>query len=541
MNDNISLFDINGSYGCGAYARPECATPEALVQHMDYLGVQRSLVWHLGARDVNPTWGNRRLLDEIGADDVLAGRLIPALVLTPAAFFEDGGMECLRGALESGRTRAFRVFPGTSGFRLREVERVVSKISRYKPVVFWDFRNRSGEQDVGDVVDLADTYPDVTFVCTEMMWPQFGAMLDVMWRCGNVSVDISWLHMRRAIELVVEEFGAERVFFGTGLRAHYGAAIGALAHAQISEKDRRKIACGNAERHLGLDSTEESPAVPGLLDEKPLWKWHREGLPLENVRIIDAHGHTAPHTRGWYLPDTDIETGLKELIEQMDRLGVERTIVSAEPALFGHALEGNRELEPLLAQYADRIGGYLAYNPYYGEEMKTEMEDFFHRGAYVGFKILPDYWEVPVTDEGYEPVWECANRRRLPVLIHTWEGSYDAPAALTDVVQRYPDAMFLLGHSGGGNEGRRQAEELALHAPNVYLEFCGSFLSSIPFQGTMSRVGNDRVVFGSDTGAHSQVWELSRYLSAPVPDEYLVPGLAANMERILNKGETGSD
>jgi len=49
------------------------------------------------------------------------------------------------------------------------------------------------------------------------------------------------------------------------------------------------------------------------------------------------------------------------------------------------------------------------------------------------------------------------------------------------------------------------------------------------------KVGKEKVLYGSDTVAHDMAWELSRYLSMPVPDEILLPGLGANMRKILSR------
>ncbi|MFA6293207.1 MAG: amidohydrolase family protein, partial [Victivallales bacterium] len=125
----------------------------------------------------------------------------------------------------------------------------------------------------------------------------------------------------------------------------------------------------------------------------------------------------------------------------------------------------------------------------------------------------------------------------LPILLHTWDDSYNSPAMLKGVVKKHPNANFLLGHSGGGTRGRIEAEELALANPNVFLEFCGSFTTPRPFEDSMKIAGTARVLFGSDTGAHDQAWELGRYLSMPVPDKQLIPGLGENFLKILKKSK----
>ena len=48
-----------------------------------------------------------------------------------------------------------------------------------------------------------------------------------------------------------------------------------------------------------------------------------------------------------------------------------------------------------------------------------------------------------------------------------------------EIVARYPDLALILGHSGGTDAGRREAEDLAGEFPNVFLEWCGSFCSPV--------------------------------------------------------------
>jgi hypothetical protein len=122
----------------------------------------------------------------------------------------------------------------------------------------------------------------------------------------------------------------------------------------------------------------------------------------------------------------------------------------------------------------------------------------------------------------------------LAILLHTWDGPYSQPGMLQDIVKRFPEAVFLLGHSGGGETGRLEAEELAVANPNVYLEWCGSFCCSKPFEETLRRVSPRQVVFGTDAAPHSPAWELGRLLSLDLPDETLIPILGANMRKILD-------
>lgn len=522
-----SLFNVNGSIGHGAYEIPDYPTANDFIKHLDYLGIDRSLVWHVEAKDLNPAVGNKQLLKEISEADAQE-RLIPAFVITPACYYEHGTMDFLCESFASGKVKALRIMPAGSRFPTRQIERVLAALEEFEPLVLWDCKGN--ENDYRDIEFLAKQLSKVNFALTEKIWNGFGSVLDLMWRCSNVYVDISWLHMRDTIELLRDEFGAERILFGIGGKGHYGAAIAALTHAHISDAERELIAHTNIERLLKIKSLNCKLAVkPASLDEKPLWRKFRSGKAMDDIQIIDAHGHDGPHTRGWFLRKDMIG----DVASHVEELGIDTLILSGERALFGDAVAGNKQLEADAQAFKGKISGYLGFNPHYSEGLCPLFDDFFKGDFYVGFKLLADYWKIPVTDPGYIPVWKYADKHRLPILLHTWHGSYDSPAMLTDIVKQYPNAIFLLGHSGGGTPGRREAEKLAQDNDNVYLEFCGTFCSDIPFEESAEKVGWDKVLFGSDTGAHNAAWELGHYLSMPVPDEVLKPGLAENILKIM--------
>lgn len=531
---DLMLFDINGNIGRGAYEKPVFPDAQSLVRHLDYLDIDRSLVWHISARDLSPLPGNKQLLKEI-EESGLQERLIPQFIITPACFFEYGILDFLRENLRSGQVRALRIIPNMSRFPVREIERLLNELAQFEPALFISCRDFNSELDIRDIETLAGKFPAVSFVLTEKMWPGFHSILDLMWRRPNVYIDTSWLHMRDTLELLSENFGADRVLFGTGFKTHYGAAIAALAQANLSNEQRELIAHGNIERLLKLKPLQKKLAQPPtLIQKKPLWNVFRQGKPLENVEIIDAHGHTPPHTRGWIIRQQDPVKGIEALLARMKQLGISRLILTPEAALFGENLSGNRNAEKDLIKYKDKLSGYLVFNPLFSEEMVPEIDSFFKKGFYVGFKLLASYWKTPLTDPAYQPVWEYANAHKRPVLLHTWDDNYNSPAMLSGIVKQYPNALFLLGHSGGGARGRLEAEQLAREHPNVYLEFCGSFTTPRPFEDSLKLVGKKRVVFGSDTACHDEAWELGRYLSLPLPDEDLIPGLGKNMRNILN-------
>lgn len=196
-------------------------------------------------------------------------------------------------------------------------------------------------------------------------------------------------------------------------------------------------------------------------------------------------------------------------------------------------MEGNDLLETLLLPHADRFSGYIVFNPFYAAEILPRLDGWLDGPVYSGLKTLCDYWKIPITDKRFEPMWDYADRRFLPVLSHTWTGAYSSPAMFAGLAPRYPNVQFILGHTGGTDQGRAEAEALAAEHPNIYLEWCGSIPSARRWEETLRTVSLRQVVFGTDAMAHDVNWELGRLLSLEVPDGTLEPILGGNMRRIL--------
>ena len=528
----LPLVDLNGDIGRGAVGVAAFPNARAQLDHMDYLGIVRSLVTHIQSRELNPIVGNRTLLDTLAALPASAGRLVPVFTINAATGYERGAVDFLKRHMADGTTRALATFPDTCRHPLSHLEPLLEKLAPFRPMLLWNtMENPHGELDYRDFMALAAKCPDIAFVAGKKMWPGFGSVLDAMRRCSNVYVDISWLHMRRTIELLTRQFGADRVLFGTGCRTHYGAAIAALAHADLSETERHLIAHGNLERLLELPPAAKE--VAGGRADKPLWENLRHGKPV-GTDLIDAHGHIGASNRSWYLPEIEIADAARDTVAHMDRLGIRRLIVTPDSALFADALDGSREAERELAPFRDRFSGYVAFNPRFADRLVPEFDNLFRDGFFVGFKILASYWKIKVDDPAYLPALKYADNHRLPILYHTWDDRWNSPRMLTEIVKAHPGATFLLGHSGGGTAGRVEAIELAQRHANVYLEFCGSFTTNYPWARTFEQVGFDRVVFGSDGGgAHDQAWELGHLLSQPVADADLKPMLADTIQGIL--------
>ncbi|MFO7536420.1 MAG: amidohydrolase family protein [Kiritimatiellia bacterium] len=525
MGKAPALFDANGSFGKKSSGSPEFPTIADRLAFMDRFGIARSLVWNVESTQNHAGRSNRMMLDQIRRTPGARGRIIPALSVSGLMPYEEGGLEELVGQMREGGTRALRFANVFGRLTLRQLEPVMKVIRKRKPFIVLRF----DQAGVEDLAAFAEQYPDVSLILTEVMWGPCITVFDLMRRRKNILVDLSWMHTFDAVELLADQFGADRIVFGTGYKSHNGAAIAALARAHIAESQRRLIACGNLERLTGL-----APRVPVPAVETPgntLWNRFLAGRPL-GVDAIDSHVHAGP-SGGYVLKAQEESKQIALAVKAMDAVGIDTMIISGLQALMGGPVEGNDLLESLLTPLSARMKGYVTFNPFYADELLPRLDGYFGGSVFVGFKTLCDYWNIAINDPRFDPMWKYADRHRLPVLNHTWTGTRSSPAMLTDVVKRFPNVQFLLAHSGGSDQGRGEAVKLAQDNKNVFLEWCGSFCSSIPWEETLRQVDHRQVVFGTDAMAHDINWELGRLLSLNVSDKVLIPILGGNMRRIL--------
>lgn len=518
------LFDATKYIGTGFPEHPDFPTAADLLAHLDRLGIDRAVVWHTEARGPHPMAGNEQLIREIaaaGAQD----RVIPSFAIAPSMIDERGAMDRFLDLVNAHGVRAFRVWPRESGWSLRDIAPILQTLLPLKPVLFLDVW-----QDVKkeEVLSFAAEFPQTPTIFTNPMWVHYPVLYELMEARPNVYAETALMHTYRTIEYLVHRFGAERIIFGAGYRSNNGAAIASLAHAEISSEHADMIAHGNLERLLEI---EPRPGTPRPVVGNRLWHGllRRERLGMD---IIDAHAHLPRTASGWD-HRTDFDAHVRDTLHNMDGIGVRTMIVAGMEVAQLDSLDGNTYLEEHMRPYGDRFRGYFAFHPEYAEKLLPRLDEFFSRPFYVGFKLLNDYWHIPVTDPRFAPMWEYADAHRLPILLHTWQSQYNAPRMLRDIAPRYPNAIFLLGHSGASD--RPDAEALVQENPNVYLEWCGSFTHPADWRETLERVGNRRLIFGTDGMGHDPAWELGRLLSLDMPDETFVPILGDNMRGVLGR------
>jgi predicted TIM-barrel fold metal-dependent hydrolase len=251
-----------------------------------------------------------------------------------------------------------------------------------------------------------------------------------------------------------------------------------------------------------------------------------QGRPL-GIPIVDAHAHVGP-ARG-----IDRPTSPDALVRLMDRIGIERSVVSGLMFATGTRLESMNDwvMECLHAQ-PDRFLGYCYVNPNFPESLDDEIARCFDAPGFAGFKLHVAWNGVAYDDPAYLPVYEFAAPRRLPILAHTWGD--DAVRALARAARQFPSIPFLAGHSGAGDVEINIAEARA--TPNLYLELTYSAGTPWLVERIARAVGAERLIWGSDTILFAASHQVGKVVFADLTEDEQTMILAGTARRLFGLG-----
>jgi uncharacterized protein len=157
-------------------------------------------------------------------------------------------------------------------------------------------------------------------------------------------------------------------------------------------------------------------------------------------------------------------------------------------------------------------------------------------------KLMPSYGFFRLSDPRLWRIYEIAEARSVPVLIHVGSSVFPAtrqrychPDDVQDVAREFPDLPFVLAHAGRGF-WYQQCQFLAEHEPNVYLDLTGlppaGLLDVLPRLGRIA----DKCVFGTDWPALPKpvADNLAAIGNLPLPDAAKDAILGATAARLLH-------
>jgi uncharacterized protein len=256
--------------------------------------------------------------------------------------------------------------------------------------------------------------------------------------------------------------------------------------------------------------------------------------PAKRFRVWDQHTHLGS------VPGSTPEQRLGYLVRHMDRVGVERIIISQgysedknpnPPEQF--RLENDRVMQAVKA-FPDRAYGSVYITPALLEFSMQELNRCLRDGPMVMIGEIEAEVRCNVPD--MDPIAEWAVANEVPILQHEWlkaGGNGPGESYTYDVVElakRHPKLQIVAAHLGGNWElGIRYMRD----TKNVYAGLAGFDPGAGAVEMAVRELGPERVIFGSDVGGRSFSSQLAKVTSANIPDSAKELILGGNLRRLL--------
>jgi len=261
----------------------------------------------------------------------------------------------------------------------------------------------------------------------------------------------------------------------------------------------------------------------------------RSGSGLgEDLRIWDQHAHLGQ------VPGDTPEERMAFLIKCMDRLGVERLILSQGYSDDRHPnpaeqfrLENDRVMRAVKA-FPDRAYGSVYLTPALPQFSMQELNRCVRDGPMVMIGEIEGEARCNIPE--MDPLADWAAINEVVILQHEWlkaggnEPGESSPFDVVELAQRHPKLQIVCAHTGGNWElGIR-----AIRATNnVYCGLAGSDPTAGYVEMAVRELGAERVIFGSDIGGRSFASQIAKVVGANISDADKKLILGGNLRRLL--------
>lgn len=245
--------------------------------------------------------------------------------------------------------------------------------------------------------------------------------------------------------------------------------------------------------------------------------------------IIDWHAH---------LPSPNQQDSF---LKWAAKLGIDKlcmsNLASSRPCSIEDFIKCNNEMAEFFKKHQDQVLAYCYVNPSYEEKALEEFEMCIKEYDFVGLKL---YYDCHCLDPRVEPLIEKSIELGVPILWHAAQiqRRYMPPpittsnaAEIAELSQRFPDAMLILGHIGGGGDWEWGIKAVK-NAENLFVDTSGSGTELGMIEMAVKELGADRLLFGTDNQLDVGI---SKIYAADISEEEKKMILKKNGEKILKR------
>ncbi|MBL8026752.1 MAG: amidohydrolase family protein [Fibrobacteres bacterium] len=247
-------------------------------------------------------------------------------------------------------------------------------------------------------------------------------------------------------------------------------------------------------------------------------------------RIIDVHGHL-----GEYALFHNPKNSADDLVRRLDSMGIERLILSSNPAFASDYKFGNDLTADAVKRHTGRLFGYVVANPNYSDETEEEFNRCLTLPGFVGVKLHPSTHNYPLDGEGYRPALQFAIRRNLPVLIHFWfTDSRCGEAAVRKVMKNFPALRLILAHFGGPDNAFKALPQLYRDFPTLNFDTACSRSPKGIIEFLVKEGLENALLYGSDMPFYDPGSQLGKVEFSSISEEVRLKILSENAVKLFN-------
>lgn len=510
---------------------------ETLLEEMEWCGVHGALVAHSTAKEYDPNYGNRMLLEELRKSE----RLFGVWTVMPHHTREfkkpkDAVREMLDHGINVAKMypRAHR-YPFTVDFcgeLLKEFEKngillMVEGGHCYHP----DLLEPMNQVLLSDLDAMLSRYSNLNVILQGSRWESTRFVNPLMRKHRRLHLELSNHQGNRAMEVFADWYGADRILLGTGaLEKSPGAAKSFVDYCTLSEEQKAKISSGNIRRLAKINRA--LPAYSGKEPNDPILALAKEGKPLDNILVIDSHAHMshdgAEGIGFLHQPYGDAQS----MYERARLMGIDAMCVSGFLAVWTDYEEGNKIIVDAMNRYPNFYHGYAALQPQYVKDWKKEFRFWYGKHNMGGMKPYYPRTSIPYNDKAWAPWFAYGNTINAYALIHP---SPNVVGEASELARRYKNISFILAHSGASFPDARLAIEVAKKHKNVFLEITLTSVTYRVIEFMVKHVGADRVLFGTDQPMRDPIPQFGWMAYAHCTFEEKKKMFGLNMQKILNR------
>lgn len=180
----------------------------------------------------------------------------------------------------------------------------------------------------------------------------------------------------------------------------------------------------------------------------------------KSLKKIDAHIHILPDAVHEANPDSEdawLHTTLCQYRSMMDEMNIEKAVIMPLNDPFLMSMEFtidavHRNLRDMKQQYPGKFYAFADVDPRNAPAQSVDAIVYaLDRCHLDGIKIHPNNTGIASDNEYNDPIFSLAQRRKIPVAIHSYPNQEDDVSAARRIVkvkERYPDLKLIVSHMG---------------------------------------------------------------------------------------------